>query len=101
MPEYSNIGNDYKAIKKSIEQGVSCRSGRDGLGLCHIRNFIKVNEGQMCIISGGGKVYWKLDRGEIFEQKMRVPFNGTIVKLIINIDKEGFYFLSDEKEYLF
>jgi len=99
--EYPTLGNDYDAIKKATEKGVSCRSGRDGLGLSHIKNFIKANEGQMCIISGHGKVYWKFDQGKVLEQKMDVPFRGTIVKLIINIDKEGFYFLSDEKEYLF
>ena len=83
---YPPFDNDYIAIKKATEEGVSCRSGRDGLGLSHIKNFIKVNEGQMCIISGQGKVYWKFDQGKVLEQKMSVPFHGTIVKLIINID---------------
>lgn len=99
--DYSGLNDDYEAIHRSIEPGVSCRSGRDGMGLSHIRNFIKVNEGQMCIISGSGKVFWKFDQGKILRQKMPVPFAGTIVKLLINIDKEGFYFLSDEKDYLF
>jgi len=99
--KYPTLVNDYVAIKKATEEGVSCRSGRDGLGLSHIKNFIKVNEGHMCIISENGKVYWKFDQGKVLEQKMDVPFRGTIVKLIINIDKEGFYFLSDEREYLF
>ena len=98
---HSALNDDYQAIRKSIESGVSCRSGRDGMGLSHIRNFIKVNEGQMCIISGNGKVFWKFDQGKTQNQNMPVPFHGTIVKLLINIDKEGFYFLSDEKDYLF
>ena len=100
-PDHSVLNDDYQAIRKSIEPGVSCRSGRDGMGLNHIRNFIKVNEGQMCIISGNGKVFWKFDQGKTLNQNMPVPFHGTIVKLLINIDKEGFYFLSDEKDYLF
>ena len=93
--------NDYEAIRMSTENGVSSRQARDGMGLNHIKMFIKANEGQLCIISGRGKVYWKYDHGNILEQKMQMPFNGTIVKLIINIDKEGFYFLSDESDYLF
>jgi len=100
-PDHSALNDDYQAIRKSIEPGVSCRSGRDGMGLSHIKNFIKVNKGQMCIISGNGKVFWKFDQGKILNQHMPVAFNGTIVKLLINIDKEGFYFLSDEKDYLF
>jgi len=55
----------------------------------------------MCIISGSGKVYWKFDQGKILEQKMRIPFGGTIVKLIINTNKAWHYFLSSEKDYLF
>ncbi len=99
--EFSKLKNDYKAIRKSVENGVSCRPGRAGLGLNHITRFLEVNEGQLCIISGEGKVFWKFDRGEILDQKMPTPFDGTIVKLIINIDKEGFYFFADEKDYLF
>jgi len=100
-PKYRHIENNYEAIRLAVQEGVSSRAERDGLGLNHIKNFIKVNQGQMCIISGKGKVFWKYDHRNILNQKMVTPFNGTIVKLIVNIDKEGFYFLSDEKNYLF
>lgn len=101
-PKYAGaLNNDYYAIRKATENGVSSREARDGMGLNHIKQFIKVNQGQMCIISGRGKVYWKYDQSKILEQTMQTPFRGTIVKLIINIDKEGFYFLSNEEEYLF
>jgi len=93
--------NDYQAIKMSTDDGVSSRPGRAGMGLNHIRQFLKVNKGQMCIISGKGKVYWKFDQGKILEQKMDIPFNGTIVKLIINTDKDWRYFLTSEKDILF
>jgi anti-sigma regulatory factor (Ser/Thr protein kinase) len=99
--KYDYISNDYEAIKEATKEGVSSRPGRAGLGLNHIKNFIKINEGQMCILSGEGKVFWKYDHGQILNQKMPIPFPGTVVKLIINIDKEGFYFLSSEKDYLF
>lgn len=99
---YRDLTDDYEAIALATEEGVSCRSERTGLGLNHIKKFIEVNKGQMCIISGKGKVFWKFDqrRRERQNQNMAIPFNGTIVKLVINIDKEGFYFLSSEKEYL-
>jgi hypothetical protein len=51
--------------------------------------------------SAVNKVFWKYDHGKIMDQKMEIPFPGTIVKLIINIDKEGFYFLTNEAEYIF
>ena len=98
---YDYISDDYEAIKEATKDGISSRPGRAGLGLNHIKNFIKVNEGQMCILSGKGKVFWKYDHGKILNQKMPTRFSGTIVTLIVNIDKEGFYFLSSEKDYLF
>ena len=98
---YNKLTNDYEAIRKATDEGVSSRPGLAGLGLTHIKNFIKVNKGQMCIISGKGKVIWKYDHGKILDQKMETPFQGTIVKLLINIDKEGRYFLIDEAEYMF
>lgn len=100
-PSYRYLSNDYMAIKEATENGVSCRKERAGLGLNHIKQFLKVNKGQMCIISGKGKVYWKFDQGKILKQKMKMPFNGTIVKLIINTNKDWRYFLSNEQDYLF
>lgn len=99
--KYRHLSNDYTAIKDATKDGVSCRKERAGLGLNHIKQFLKINEGQMCIISGGGKVYWKFDQGKILEQKMKTSFDGTIIKLIINTNKEWSYFLSSEKDYLF
>ena len=100
-PKYKHLENDYEAIRLATNAGVSSRKEKAGLGLAHIKNFIKINEGQMCIISKEGKVFWKYDHNKILNQKIEMPFNGTIVKLIINIDKEGFYFLTSEAEYIF
>jgi anti-sigma regulatory factor (Ser/Thr protein kinase) len=99
--EYSYIKTDHQAILKAIENGVSSRPGRAGLGLDHIRRFLKANKGRLCIISCRGKVFWKFDRGEVLEQQMKTPFNGTIIKMIVNSDRESLYFLSNETEYLF
>lgn len=100
-PNYKHLRNDYEAIRLATQEGVSSRKERAGLGLAHIKNFIKINEGQMCIISKEGKVFWKYDHNKIMNQKIEMPFNGTIVKLIINIDKSGYYFLTSESEYIF
>lgn len=101
LDEYKNLKNDYMAIEKATLSGVSCRPGRAGLGLNHIKQFINVNKGQMCIISGRGKVFWRDYPLEPIHQTMSVPFDGTIVKLLINIDKSGYYMLKNELEDLF
>ncbi len=48
-----------------------------------------------------GKMFWKFDQGKYLRQSMSNKFDGTILKIIINTDKEGFYFMSDETEYIF
>ncbi len=96
-----NLRNSHDAIILATTEGVSSRPGRAGLGLSHLKGFAKVNEGQMCIISGRGKVFWKYDQGKILKQKMMKPFTGTVVKFVINTDKEGLYFLAEEEDYLF
>lgn len=100
-PTYSSLANDHDAIIKATEEGVSSRETRAGLGLSHIRKFLTVNGGQLCIISGHGKVFWKFDQGKTLRQSMAQNFEGTIIKLIINTSKGGFYFLSSEKDYIF
>lgn len=44
---YSQLTDDYEAIKQATASGVSCRPGRAGLGLGHIKGFLSVNRGQM------------------------------------------------------
>jgi hypothetical protein len=95
------LSNSHDAIILATTEGVSARPGRAGLGLSHLKGFAKVNQGQMCIISGRGKVFWKYDHGKILKQKMSKPFTGTVVKFVINTDKEGLYFLVGEKNFLF
>ncbi len=101
IKQYSKLNNDHEAIMLATQPGVSSRTQEAGLGLSHIKNFIEANEGQMCIISYNGKVFWKYDQGKILKQRMALPFNGTIIKLVVNADKEGLYFLSGEEDYLF
>ncbi len=98
--KYASLSDAHESIILATESGVSSRPEKAGLGLNHIKSFVAVNEGHMCIISGGGKVFWKFDQGKTLKQKMALPFGGTTIKLIINTDKEGFYFLSDAEDYL-
>jgi len=98
--KYKDLTDDYDAIIKATEEGVSAREETDGYGLTHIKKFLSVNEGRLCIISGKGKVFWKFDQGKTLKQYMAKPFRGTIVKLVINIDKEGYYQLASEVEDL-
>jgi len=100
-PNYSGLKNDYEAIEEAIKEGVSSRDSRAGFGLYHIKRFIEVNRGKMWIISGNGKVMWSGAQMLPQRQSMNTPFGGTIVNLLINIDRETFYFMSDEVEEFF
>lgn len=93
------ISNDIEAIKLSVKEGVTSRPQSAGFGLTNIRNFLKVNEGTLTIISGKGKVNFYSNKIESYN--MSKGFEGTIVNLKINADKESFYFLTDKEEYIF
>jgi len=60
--------------------------------------FLKINEGQITIISGDGKVQWRCAERKTKNQTMHHPFQGTIIDMKINYDREGLYCLSDETE---
>lgn len=93
------VKTDIEAIEKSVEEGVTSRSQSAGFGLAHIRNFLKVNEGILTIISGRGKIEFYSSRIERYN--ITKGFNGTIVNLEINANKESLYFLTDEEKYIF
>ncbi len=93
------ISTDIEAIKLSVKEGVTSRPQSAGFGLTNIRNFIKVNEGTLTIISGKGKVNFYSNKVESYNTTK--GFEGTIVNLKINANKESFYFLTEEEEYLF
>jgi hypothetical protein len=99
--KYASVLNDNRAIMLSTEEGVSSRPGRAGLGLSHIKKFLSVNKGQMCIVSGKGRVFWKFGQNKVLKQNMNQVFGGTIIKMVINTEKEWRYFLASEKDYLF
>ncbi|MFZ0927280.1 MAG: ATP-binding protein [Syntrophobacteraceae bacterium] len=105
FPKYSDAIQDcYGAIKLATKKGITTRTKQDGgLGLWHIKRLIKVNNGQMSILSGDGKAVWDFrgSRIKVRKQTMSLPFSGTIINLEINKDKETLYFLIDQEGQIF
>lgn len=101
LSPYYDLKNHYEAIRLATEEGVTSKAKKAGLGLHHIKGFLEVNEGQLCIISGEGKVFWDFSRGTIKDQSMEHYFSGTILKLAINTGKENRYSLSSEEDPIF
>ena len=103
VPQYSRLRSDCNAIVKSVEEGVTSREHAAGLGLNHILKFVRVNEGKVYIVSGEGKVLWDYSEGRehVKKSKNKQSFQGTIINIVINIDKEGRYFLIDEESPIF
>ncbi len=105
VDSFKDLGTDYEAIKLAVKEGVTARVGKDaGYGLTHINRFIEVNEGEMAILSGFGKVKWDysgLKKRKIYEQTMHCPFDGTIINLTINADREGYYFMKSPDGAIF
>lgn len=93
------ITTDIEAIELSVEEGVTSRPQSAGFGLTHIRNFLKVNEGTLTIISGKGKVDFY--NNKVKRHNITKGVEGTIVNLEIYSNKESFYFLKDEEDYIF
>lgn len=93
------VANDIDAIKLSVQEGITSRPQSAGFGLTNIRNFLKVNEGTLTIITGKGKANFYSNKVESYN--MSKVFEGTIVNLKINANKESFYFLTGEEEYIF
>jgi len=97
--QYSRVKGSHEAITRAVEEGVSSRKGKAGLGLWHIRRFARVNQGTMTVISGDGKVNFYSKSSE--RRPMPSTFGGTAIELRINADKEGFYFLTSAEGGIF
>ncbi len=84
-----------EAIKWAVQYGHTTRRGNipGGLGFSIIRDFLRVNEGKLQIISSNGM--WEESKGIIFDSKLSNKFQGTIVNLEFNIDKK-YYILTEE-----
>lgn len=92
------ITTDIESIRLSVKEGVTSRPQSAGFGLSIIRSFLKMNEGTLSIISGRGKINFYSNKVESYN--MTKGFEGTIVNLKINANKESYYSLTEE-EYIF
>ena len=103
MEQYKRLRTDCNAIVKAVEEGVTSRDERRGLGLNHILKFTRLNEGRVYIVSGEGKVFWNFKDGKekVKKEKMKYPFNGTIINIVINIDKEDHYYYTEGETPIF
>jgi len=102
-PNFEGLTGDNDAIMLAVKEEVTSRVGKTaGYGLTHINRFMEVNEGKMHILSGNGKVMWDYSGPKKIREKsqtMHFSFGGTIINLVINVDKKGLYFLKEEEEY--
>jgi len=82
------------AIKWAIS-GKTTRRGRSGgLGLQLIREFIKLNQGRLIIVSSAG--YWELSKGKVSTRTLSRRFPGTVVTIDIDTSDKTSYCLSSE-----
>lgn len=66
-----------------------------GLGFDIIRNFARMNNGKVQIVSSDG--CWQLNRGKEKSYTLDYAFPGTLVNLEFNLDDQSFYYLKEEK----
>jgi hypothetical protein len=85
-----------EAISWAVEEGNTTKTGTipGGLGLSLIRDFLKLNNGRIQIVSSNG--YWEERKGVIFAKEFENTLTGTIVNLDININDHSSYVLSSE-----
>lgn len=101
--KYKNkISNDLDAIFLALKEGVSSVKGSRGLGLSTLEEFLKVNKGEITIVSGRGflrRAYSKqggsvknIDKAKLLEKGMK----GTAVEILVRSKEEGLYALASE-----
>lgn len=96
---YQDLDDWHEAILKSVEEGVTSRASmRAGMGLHHIQRFLKLNKGELSIVSGCGKVLWKHGEDVVQKKKMAHFFDGTIIEIKVNYDRDALYLLRSELE---
>lgn len=85
-----------ESIAWAVEEGNTTKTGTipGGLGLSLIRDFLKLNNGRIQIVSSNG--YWEERKGVIFATEFDNTLIGTIVNLDININDHSSYVLASE-----
>ena len=95
----SNSGlplSDCDAIKWAFKKGNTTKDIPGGLGLAILKDFIKMNNGSIQMISGNGMIEIHGDEVEHFLLKTEFP--GTIVNMKFNFDDDKNYFMTSERK---
>lgn len=82
-----------QAMRWAVKQGNST-TGKGGLGLDLIRDFIIKNEGNLDIISNDAR--YSISNGKESYSHLDREFNGTLIALNIKIDEDRFFKLKGE-----
>jgi hypothetical protein len=84
-----------EAIEWAMEGNTTKRGPRPGgLGLKLIREFIKLNNGKLILVSDRG--FWHLSAGRVETRRFENSFPGTVVSIEINTADTASYCLSSE-----
>jgi len=84
-----------ESIKWAIKEGNST-TGKGGLGLSLLIELIKKSDGQLEIISENG--YYSIKNNKVFSEILDISFQGTIISIGLDTDKNKFYYLQGEKQ---
>jgi hypothetical protein len=93
------IGLDFspeEAIVWATSEANTTKRGNvpGGLGLKLLQEFIDLNGGSIQIVSDAG--YWKRENGQIFTERLKQPFPGTVISIEIKTDDNSSYMLTSE-----
>jgi len=88
--------NSCNAIKWALTEGHTTKTGNQpgGLGLKLIKDFIRMNQGKLQIVSRFG--YYEFNAGGSSFEKMEHDFTGTSVNIEINTNDTNSYCLKSE-----
>jgi anti-anti-sigma regulatory factor len=82
------------AIEWAVEKGNTTKSIPGGLGISLIREFLKLNEGAIHILSSNG--FWRETRGVVDSRNIAPRFLGTVVTFEFNLNDKKTYILKSE-----
>jgi hypothetical protein len=87
---------DTEAIDIAMQEGFTSKAldVPGGLGLKVLKEFVKLNGGNLIVVSGRG--YWSMTNDDIVKRNLIFPFPGTAVTVEINTADDGMYFMDDE-----
>lgn len=90
--------SDCDAINWAFVEGNTTKNIPGGLGLAILRDFIKMNDGSIQVVSGCGMI--EIHGNEVEQFLLDVEFPGTIVNMKFNFDdKKGYFMTSERKNY--